>query len=185
MLKSEIINPKSEINSKLQTPSSKPKFILFCFTLLLSFIFYSSNFNCYAEPVSSSDLINNAKEFDAKTIVYEGEAIGDIMIRGGYAWANLNDGKNAIGIWLDKAKASEIVYIGSYKSKGDWLEVTGVFHRACLEHGGDLDIHAQSLRKIKSGYAITQILNWEKIHLAVFLLFILLTLWILRQLKPK
>ncbi|MFH1398469.1 MAG: DNA-binding protein [Candidatus Omnitrophota bacterium] len=156
--------------------------------LSFSFAFFILSFAlrmAYAEPISSVDLINNAKEFDAQTIIYEGEAIGDIMIRGEYAWVNLNDGKNAIGIWLDKAKASEIIYSGSYKSKGDWLEVAGVFHQACLEHGGDLDIHAQFLRKIKSGYAVTQILNWKKINLAASLLFILLTLWILTQLKLK
>ena len=139
----------------------------------------------YAEPVSSTELINNAKEFDTKAIVYEGEAIGDIMIRGEHAWVNLNDGQNAIGVWLDKSRAVEILYSGSYKFKGDWLEITGVFHRACLEHGGDLDIHALALRKIKPGYAVTQIINWKKINLVVFLFFILLTLWILRQLKPR
>ncbi len=156
--------------------------------LSFSFAFFVLSFAlrmAYAGPVSSADLINNAKEFDAKTIGYEGGAIGDIMIRGGHAWANLNDGNNAIGIWIDKVMAREILYSGSYKSKGDWLEVTGVFHRACLEHGGDLDIHCQSLRKIKSGYLVTEALNWKKINLAVFLLFILFTLWILRQLKPK
>lgn len=139
----------------------------------------------HAETLSSTGLINNAKEFDGRVIAYEGEVIGDIMIRGGYAWVNLNDGKNAIGIWLNKPLALGILHSGSYKSKGDWLEISGVFHRACLEHGGDLDIHAQSLRKIKPGYAVTETLDWKKINLAVLLFFILLILWILRQLKPK
>jgi hypothetical protein len=150
---------------------------------LLSFSFAISI--TYAGSVSSTELINNARDLDGKTITYEGEVIGDIMARGGHAWVNLNDGNNAIGVWIDKPLVQEILYRGSYKFKGDRLEVAGIFHRACLEHGGDLDIHAQHLSKIKSGYPVTEILNCKKVNLAVFLLFILLTLWILRQLKTK
>jgi hypothetical protein len=167
---------------KVGTQSLKLLVLVFSFSLL---VLSPSLLVAYAGSVSSTDLINNAKEFDAKTIVYEGEAIGDIMIRGEHAWVNLNDGQNAIGVWLDRAKAAEIVSRGNYKSKGDWLEITGIFNRACLEHGGDLDIHAQAMRRIKSGYPVTETINWKKINLAVFLFFILLTLWISRQLKPK
>jgi hypothetical protein len=164
--------------------SRKPSAISVIFLFLLTA--YSLQLTAaFAQPVSSTELINNARDLDGKTIAYEGEVIGDIMIRGGHAWVNLNDGNNAIGIWIDKASAQEIKYCGNYKFKGDWLEVAGIFHRACLEHGGDLDIHAQYLRKIKSGYPVTEILNWKKVNLAVFLFFILLTLWILRQLKTK
>lgn len=97
---------------------------------------------CYAPPLSSTELINNAKEYDGKSVVYTGEVIGDVMVRGDFVWVNLNDGENAIGIWLDKETAKEIQFTGSYRAKGDRLEVTGVFHRACIQHGGDLDIHA-------------------------------------------
>ena len=139
----------------------------------------------YAQSISSTELINNAKEYDGKTVVYEGEVIGDIMVRGEFAWINVNDGQNAIGIWLDKNLPADILYTGSYKFKGDWVEVTGVFQRACLEHGGDLDIHAQTIRKIRQGRQILERLNTSKRNLGLVLLGVLCLVWILRRLKLK
>ncbi|MBU0503213.1 MAG: DNA-binding protein [Candidatus Omnitrophota bacterium] len=180
MFKSKIENRK--FNRYLRAPGFGGRFKVFCSAFLILIFALSI---AYAETVSSADLINNTKEFDTKTITYEGEVIGDIMIRGRNVWVNLNDGKNAIGVWLGKALAGDIAQSGNYKFKGDWFQVTGVFNRACLEHGGGLDIHAQTISKIKSGYAVDEGLNWRKINLAVILFFILLTLWILRQLKNK
>jgi hypothetical protein len=80
---------------------------------------------CYAQPISSNELINNTRQYDGETVVFEGEVIGDVMVRGEYAWININDGKSAIGIWLKKDLAEDILYTGNYKSKGDWVEVTG------------------------------------------------------------
>ncbi|MCM8823992.1 MAG: DNA-binding protein, partial [Candidatus Omnitrophica bacterium] len=54
------------------------------------------------EKIDSTKLIGNAKEYDGKIIIYEGEVIGDIMLRGKYAWINVNDGKGTIGVWVDR-----------------------------------------------------------------------------------
>lgn len=121
----------------------------------------------YAQSVSSTELINNAKQYDGKTVMYQGEAIGDIMVRGEYAWVNVNDGKNAIGIWVDKKLTGDIRYTGAYKTKGDSVEVAGIFNRSCKEHGGDLDIHAATLRKIKEGFAVDEPLDSKKAQLGV------------------
>jgi hypothetical protein len=139
----------------------------------------------FAQPISSTELINNAKQYDGKIVAYEGEVIGDIMARGDYAWVNINDGVNAIGIWLEKALTKDILYTGSYKFKGDKIEVVGVFQQACLEHGGDLDIHCQSMRKIAPGRVVSERLNTGKKNLVFVLLGILCLIWILRLLKTK
>jgi len=152
---------------------------------LFSFAFILSPLMCFAQSISSTELINNAKEYDGKTVVYEGEVIGDIMVRGDYAWINVNDNQNAIGIWTDKDLTKYILYTGSHKFKGDWIEVTGVFHRACLEHGGDLDMHAQAVRKVRQGRQIIEKLNMSKRNLAFVLLGVLCLVWILKQLKLK
>jgi len=47
----------------------------------------------FAQSLSSSELIRNAKEYDGKLIVYSGEVIGDVMLRGEFAWVNINDGE--------------------------------------------------------------------------------------------
>jgi hypothetical protein len=153
-------------------------------TLCLAvFAFLVLSFNCFAKLVSSTELINNAKLYDGKTVVYEGEVIGDIMVRGEFAWINVNDNQNAIGIWLDKGLIKDIMHTGSHKVEGDVVEITGIFHRACIEHGGDLDIHAQALRKVKDGKAIVERPNTGKRNLVFVLLGALCLVWILNQLK--
>jgi hypothetical protein len=139
--------------------------------------------DCFAQPLSSTELIDNAKLYDGKTVSYAGEVIGEIMARGNFAWVNVNDGQNAIGIWMSKALSSNIIYAGGYKAKGDLVEVVGVFHRACPEHGGDLDIHAQGLRRLSSGKEVLEKLNLSKRNMSLALLGILCLVLILRQLK--
>jgi hypothetical protein len=154
--------------------------------LLLSFVLcFMLCAPCFAQPISSAELINNAKEYDGKSVVYQGEVIGDVMKRGGFAWINVHDGRNAVGIWLDNALTKEIIYTGSYQTIGDSVEIIGIFSRSCPEHGGDLDIHAQSLRKIASGRLLVKRLNLNKRNFVFVLLGFLILIWILTLLKSK
>ncbi|MDD5408824.1 MAG: DNA-binding protein [Candidatus Omnitrophica bacterium] len=139
----------------------------------------------FCQSLSSSELIGKAKEYDAKLVTYTGEAIGDIMLRGEFAWVNINDGDNALGVWMNVSLAKEINFTGSYKTRGDRVEVTGIFHRACPEHGGDLDIHAQSLRKLGVGRTVNQRLNLDKKNLSIFLFGALILIWILTLFRRK
>jgi hypothetical protein len=34
--------------------------------------------------------------------------------------------------------------------------VTGIFHAACPQHGGDMDVHADSLRIIRNGHEVAR-----------------------------
>ncbi len=156
--KSKIKNQKSKIQCKSQN---------FTFWLLAFGFWFCLLPSCYAQPVSSKELINNARQYDGKTVVYQGETIGDIMVRGEYAWINVNDGENAIGIWVNKKTAGDIRYTGTYKTKGDLVEISGIFNRSCKEHGGDLDIHASSLQIIKEGFSINEQLSCGKARLAI------------------
>jgi hypothetical protein len=156
--------------------------------LVLSFIFslYALRLTlCSAQPISSTELINNARQYDGKTVTYAGEVIADVMKRGDYAWINVNDGANAIGIWIRSSLSKNISFTGSYKFKGDIVEVTGVFHRACPEHGADLDIHAQAMRKVNTGRPIQEKLNPGKRNQAIILLGVLCLIWILTRFKHK
>jgi len=140
---------------------------------------------CFAQATSSSELITRAKEYDGKTVIYAGEVVGDVMLRGQHAWINVHDGENALGVWVKSDAAEKIAYAASYKSKGDWVEVLGVFNRACPEHGGDLDIHAQALKVIKSGRITLERLNPEKRNLAVTLGVILVFVWMLTLFRHR
>lgn len=131
-----------------------------------------------AEPLSSAELISRASEYDGRMVTYKGEAIAEVMRRGDFAWVNLHDGDNAIGIWAPLTLINEIVYTGSYKARGDIIEVSGIFHRACPEHGGDLDIHASSLRRIESGKLTPEAIKPLRLKQALILLGALLLIWI-------
>ncbi|MDP2927628.1 MAG: DNA-binding protein [Candidatus Omnitrophota bacterium] len=157
----------------------------FALTLIILFLVFSPQTAAFSQSLSSSELIKNAKEYDGKLIAYSGEVIGEVMLRGEFAWVNINDGQNALGAWMSAALAKEIKFTGNYKSRGDSLEIVGVFHRACLEHGGDLDIHAQSLHKIGNGRIVKERLNFDKASLSLILLGALLLIWILTLFKHK
>ena len=155
---------------------------LFIFLTCSLFLFTGEIF---AQPVSSAELINRAKQYDGQEVTYAGEVIGDIMERGDYCWINTNDGKNALGIWAPKELASGILHSGSYKYKGDWIEIKGVFHRACPEHGGDLDIHALEIHKVAQGSQVKDEVNPVKKILFFTLAGVLIVIWISNILKLK
>jgi hypothetical protein len=154
-------------------------------SIILFFVLFTGIASAASRGLSSSELIKNAGEYDGKTIIYSGEAIGDIMLRGESAWVNVSDGDNALGIWMSASLAKEINFTGGYKNRGDSLEITGVFHRACPEHGGDLDIHARSMRKLKAGGPISRGLDPGKKNAIIILFGVLVLIWILTLFKHK
>lgn len=143
-------------------------------------------FSCaYAQPLSSSELIQRAAEYDQKAVIFEGEVVGEVMRRGNYAWANINDGLGAIGVWLPLELAAQITAAGSYGVRGDWVEVSGIFNRACPMHGGDLDIHAQSLRILSKGASCKERLHEGKRNLAAIFAGVLCLAALLNILRRK
>jgi len=120
-----------------------------------------------AEEVSTADLLNEWEKYDGQEVIFKGEAVGDVMRRGDYAWITVNDdfysrearleagelrgGNSGMGIWLPIEEADKIKKLGRYGTVGDFVEVRGVFSANCLEHGGDFDIHASTLKVIDPG----------------------------------
>lgn len=107
-----------------------------------------------SSTVSSTELIEKSKEYNGRTVDYTGEVIGDLMIRGDHAWVNVNDGSNAMGIWITVQQAADINNLGCYDVKGDEVRISGVFERACKEHGGDMDIHATTIEVLAKGHKL-------------------------------
>jgi len=137
--------------------------------------------NCYAQTSTSLDLLNNTKQYDEKTVNYKGEVIGDVMIRGEYAWLHVNDGIIAIGIWAPKAMVQDIRYAGNYHKKGDIVAVSGTFHRSCLEHGGDLDIHASEIKTITPGSLVIRPISRKKVYIGISSLVLVLLFYALKK----
>lgn len=157
------------------------KNLFYCILAMLAYAVSISR--CYAQAVSSAELINNAEQYDGKTVTYQGEAVGDIMIRKDHAWVNLNDGNAAIGVWMKQADIADIAYLGSYYVKGDIVGVIGIFHRSCPEHGGDLDIHAQQIKKVIRGESFPKKIDLNKFYTGFFLTIALLFLPIIGILR--
>jgi len=140
-------------------------------TLILIFVFmFSLSINIKAEDiVELNSLIENAKQLDGQEVTVQGEAIGERMDRGDYSWVNINDGTNAMGVWLSKADAEKISYYGNYKDKGDTVKITGTFNRACVEHGGEADLHNSSIIIVQEGYAVNEQISIVKIMITIIL----------------
>lgn len=140
-------------------------------SLLIAAIFCTLILPASAAPqaVSSTDLIEHARQFDGQEVSFSGETIGDLMIRGDHAWINASDGANAIGLWLPVDQARQVKTFGSYRYRGDKIVVVGVFHRACPEHGGDMDIHVNELTVTAPGEPLTHPLQPFRLVLAALL----------------
>ncbi|MEL7606744.1 DNA-binding protein [Sedimentibacter saalensis] len=126
--------------------------------------------NVYADEISEiidiSNLIENAAELDQQEVTVSGEAVGEAMNRGKHSWININDGTNAIGIWMSSSDAQRVKYFGNYKYKGDVLKVSGIFNRTCKEHGGESDIHGASMEVEKTGHVENELISATKITVA-------------------
>ncbi|MDD5495836.1 MAG: DNA-binding protein [Candidatus Omnitrophica bacterium] len=141
-------------------------FLIFALSLLTP---NSQLMTCYAGTISSKNLIERANQIDGRRVTYEGEIIGAIMDRGEYSWINVSDSNNAIGIWCKSDMLKDIKFIGDYKQQGDILEIKGIFNRACPEHNGELDIHADSVKIIKAGFLTPQKFSKRNLKISAIL----------------
>ena len=116
-----------------------------------------------------NDLIEKAFAMENKEVTVQGETIGEALERDEYAWININDNTNAIGVWVKLDELTQIKYYGDYKNKGDIVKVTGVFHRACTEHGGDVDIHCSKIEIVETGHPMNDLISSHKIIITLSL----------------
>jgi hypothetical protein len=136
--------------------------------------------------------------WNGKTVTFHGEAIGEVMVRGDYAWIHLNDdaymvknveegaklgGYNSgMAVWIPAGLTKAIDTYGDYQHEGSIVEVSGIFNAACREHGGDSDIHATSLVLLRAGHVVVDPVPPWKAILAVLLATIAgLLFWIERK----
>lgn len=154
------------------------------FLIIFMTVFFPCS-HCCAQSSSGSDLVNNAKLYDGKTVVYRGEVIGDIMARGSHAWVHVNDSGMVLGVWAERESVRDIRYTGDYRAQGDIVEVSGIFHRSCLEHGGDLDIHAQTVKIISPGNVSVKPVASKKIYWGTGLSFLTLLVLAALRLMPR
>ncbi len=135
--------------------------------LLILILLTVGSASAYATEVTSTDLIERASDLDGASVLYTGELIGDAFLRGNHVWLNVADANNAVGIWADRAVMASLTTFGRYGQTGDRLQIKGTFHRACQEHGGDLDIHAEQIVVLEKGRQSEQAISYPLLMGAV------------------
>lgn len=146
-----------------------------------------------AEPAAYSrvavpDLIEKASAYDGKRIEVVGEAIGDKLARPDGVWLTVLADGTALGVFITAGDAASIAALGSYAASGDRVRLQGVFHRACPEHGGDLDLHADRVAKLADGRLTPHAIIPAKVFWAAALCLsgaALAALWRLRERRRK
>ena len=110
--------------------------------------------NAEQPPVlSTTELVENSYQWDGKTVSFRGEVLQDLMVREDGTWMNLSDGNNtAMGVFVPKdVTMPAISRTEDYRTVGDVVLITGVFHRVCVQHEGETDIHATSVTVLTAG----------------------------------
>jgi hypothetical protein len=136
--------------------------------------------------VKSSTLVEEAKKWNGHRVTFTGEAVGEGMVRGLKCWIHLNDDaymlknieegaelggyNNGQAIWVDAGLARKITYYGNYLHEGDIVKVTGTFHSVCRDHGGEMDIHADTLEIVRIGHPVKHTVNFKQAWLGLVLL---------------
>lgn len=103
--------------------------------------------------LSTTELVENSYKWDGKMVSFKGEILQDLMVRKDGTWMNLSDGDNtAMGVFVPKGVAMPVIsHTEGYRTVGDVVLITGVFHRACVQHEGETDIHAVSVTVVQIG----------------------------------
>lgn len=146
---------------------------------------------------SSTDLVEAPEKFDGTEVTFRGEAIGEAMVRGDMAWIHINDdayyvknveegaqlgGYNTgMAVWLPAELVEDVEFYGDYKHEGDIVEVKGTFNDACAEHGGDMDIHATSVRVVDVGHVVVDPVSASKVVWAAALAVVALALYLINK----
>ena len=104
------------------------------------------------EVLDPAEVIEIDRARDGETIVIEGEAVGDVLrAMGGGHWVNVLGDEVGLGVWMDDDQVARIENLGEYQHSGDRIRVTGELNIACAEHGGEFDLHAESVEVIERG----------------------------------
>ncbi|MHB8070763.1 MAG: hypothetical protein ACYDHF_02230 [Candidatus Cryosericum sp.] len=131
--------------------------------------------------LSTNDLVENSYKWDGKTVSFKGEVLEDLMERKDGLWMNLSDGNNtAMGVFVPKDVAMPVIdHTESYRTIGDVVLITGVFHRTCIQHEGETDIHATSVTVVTPGSTKANPIRSDRVVIfAVLVVLLAVVLWL-------
>jgi hypothetical protein len=131
--------------------------------------------------LSTTELVEDSYRWDGKTVSFKGEVLQDLMVRKGGTWMDLSDGNNtAMGVFVPTdVVMPTISRVEDYRTIGDVVLITGVFHRVCVLHEGETDIHAVSVTVLTPGSARENPVHVDRVvWLVVLAGFLGLVMWL-------
>ena len=115
-------------------------------------------------------LVREGKRYDGMEIEIEGEAVGDVMMRGSYAWVNVRSPEDvALGIIVTPEQARRIRRTGDYFHAGDHVLVTGTFYRFAPRYGGETCVVAREMTVVRGGFATPRPIARGRVNAALIL----------------
>ena len=121
-----------------------------------------------ATHITIDELIERPGAYDGVVVVIQGEVVGDVMVRGEHAWINVADDTGVLGVFAPSRLVKGLVP-GRYSMRGDQVVIRGVFNRSCVQHGGDMDIHAEAIELVEQHQPITTPIEQWKVWLSAAL----------------
>jgi len=99
-----------------------------------------------------ADVTTAHVSLDGTLVTFTGEAIGEALgSHADWKWVNVLGEAVAVGVVVPTEWVERIDRFGDYHSNGTRVQVVGTLNIACDEHGGDLDVHADSFEVVEKG----------------------------------
>jgi hypothetical protein len=133
-----------------------------------------------------SELVNAGQEYDGDFVVFQGEAIGDIIDADeGMCWLAVEDEGDSISVYCSRVEAERITWLGRYGQVGDIVKVSGFFDVSCEQHQGLSDVHSTQITVLEVGHATPEPYDLRAFEvggvLVVLGILLLLLYWYLRE----
>ncbi len=137
------------------------------------------------QQVSLEDLITNPDGYDQKVVSFQAEAIGEPLYTESGNWFNVSLDSYNLGVFLKSVNFIEkIKYWGSYKERGDIVEIKGTFYKNCPRHN-QMGVHLISLEIAERGKEVEHPVSPEKKRFAFLSLIICLTMGLIYFIRVR
>jgi hypothetical protein len=153
-------------------------------------------------PVTSSELIECPSLFDGRVVAYQGEAVGEVLLRAPQAWVHVNDdiyasrigpvsqhrtvagGNTGMAVAMPHDLAEGVVP-GTFQRAGTGLSVVGTFLRADPEDGGSPAIRATAVQILREPRNIEHEVSTVRILVAGAMVLLTAALLFLRRVRAQ
>ena len=131
-----------------------------------------------------AELTRATERMDGELVKVSGEVVGCALSADkNHVWINIQGSSGyTMGVLVTRTAATSIGTYGGYGTKGDTVEVEGVYNQMCDAHGGELEIHASSLEVTQTGQAVEHTASSMQGLVGVLLLLVAIILTIVERL---